>query len=167
VPNGNRCHTDADSRLPLVKKYQLKIVETVKIMLSEIERIFPNNCKNMKIDIDDVIGVRKNRSKLFNENYFANKFWDIILVLYSHEVNDSPINAQGISAKLDVSHSKILRYLGALSADDIICAYDQMAEDYFDIAHHNLSLTRVGFENAGSVIQQMRRVFAQSDHQHG
>ncbi|MEH6702460.1 hypothetical protein [Parasphingorhabdus sp.] len=120
----------------------------------------------MKIDIDDVICVRNNRSKLFNEQYFANKFWDIILVLYSHEVNDLPINAQGISTKLDISRSKILRYLGALSADDIICAYDQMAEDHFDIAHDNLSLTRVGFENAGSVIQQMRRVFAQSEHQH-
>ena len=131
-------------------------------MLSEIERIFPNNCKNMKIDIDDVIGVRKNRSQLFNEQYFANKFWDIILVLYSQEVNDRPINAQGISSKLDIDQGKVLRYLNVLSADNIICAYDQMAEDQFNIAHDNLSLTRAGFENAATVIQQMRRVFGQS-----
>tara|TARA_R110001599_G_scaffold223639_1_gene422819 strand:+ start:23926 stop:24321 length:396 start_codon:yes stop_codon:yes gene_type:complete len=131
-------------------------------MLSEIERIFPNNCKNMKIDIDDVIGVRKNRSQLFNEQYFANKFWDIILVLYSQEVNDRPINAQGISSKLDIDQGKVLRYLNVLSADNIICAYDQMAEDQFNIAHDNLSLTRAGFENAATVVQQMRRVFGQS-----
>lgn len=116
----------------------------------------------MKIDIDDVIGVRKNRSQLFNEQYFANKFWDIILVLYSQEVNDRPINAQGISSKLDIDQGKVLRYLNVLSADNIICAYDQMAEDQFNIAHDNLSLTRAGFENAATVVQQMRRVFGQS-----
>jgi|TARA_R110000772_G_scaffold18400_30_gene51773 DNA-binding MarR family transcriptional regulator len=135
-------------------------------MLSEIERIFPNNCKNMKIDIDDVIGVRKNRSQLFNEQYFANKFWDIILVLYSQEVNDRPINAQGISSKLDIDQGKVLRYLKVLSADNLVCAYDQMAEDQFNIADDNLSLTRAGFENTATVIQQMRRVFGQSENQH-
>jgi DNA-binding MarR family transcriptional regulator len=135
-------------------------------MLSEIERIFPNNCKNMKIDIDDVIGVRKNRSQLFNEQYFANKFWDIILVLYSQEVNDRPINAQGISSKLDIDQGKVLRYLKVLSADNLVCAYDQMAADQFNIADDNLSLTRAGFENTATVIQQMRRVFGQSENQH-
>lgn len=120
----------------------------------------------MKIDIDDVIGVRKNRSQLFNEQYFANKFWDIILVLYSQEVNDLPINAQGISSKLDIDQGKVLRYLKVLSADNLVCAYDQMAEDQFNIADDNLSLTRAGFENTATVIQQMRRVFGQSENQH-
>ena len=129
-------------------------------MLSEIERFFPNNCKNMKIDIDDVISVRSNRSQLFNHQYFSNKFWDIILILYSHEINDFPINAREISEKLDIDYNSILRYLAVLFADDIICAYDRVAENSFDLGQGNLSLTRVGFENAGTVIQQTRRVFA-------
>ena len=136
-------------------------------MLSQIERIFPNNCKNMKIDIDDVISVRNNRSTLFNHHYFSNKFWDIILILYSHEINDLPINAQEISKKLDIDYKSVLRYLAILFADDIIGAYDRMAEDRFDLAQDNLSLTRVGFENAGTVIQQTRRVFAQNEQQPG
>lgn len=136
-------------------------------MLSEIERIFPTNCKNMKIDIDDVISVRTNRAKLFNHQYFTNKFWDIILILYSHEINDFPINAQEISVKLDADYNSVLRYLAALCADDIICAYDKMAEDRFDFARDNLSLTQVGFKNTGTIIQQTRRVFAQDSKQSG
>lgn len=131
-------------------------------MLSEIERFFPNNCKNMKIDIDDVISVRSNRSQLFNHQYFSNKFWDIILILYSHEINDFPINARGISEKLDIAYNSVLRYLAILFADDIICAYDETAEDSFNLGQDNLSLTRAGSENAGTVIQQTRRVFAQN-----
>lgn len=130
-------------------------------MLSQIERIFPNNCKNMKIDIDDVISVRLNRGKLFNSDYFTNKFWDIILILYSHEVNGFPIDAQAMAAKLDVSYEITLRYLNALLTDDIICAYEKMEDEIFDVAHDNLSLTRAGFENTGTIIQQMRHIFAQ------
>lgn len=116
----------------------------------------------MKIDINDIISVRNNRSKLFNHQYFTNKFWDIILILYGHEINDSAINAQGISEKLDINYDSVLRYLAILFDDDIICAFDGMAEDSLDLGQDNLSLTRLGFENAGTVIQQTRRIFAQN-----
>ena len=99
-------------------------------MLSEIERIFPNNCNNMQIDIDAIVSVRKKRSELFNEQYFTNKFWDIILLLYSHEINDLPIDSSAIE------------------------------EDCFDLARDNLSLTRRGFENAGTIVQQTRKIFS-------
>ena len=130
-------------------------------MLSQIERIFPNNCKNMKIDIDDVISVRNNRGKLFNADYFTNKFWDIILILYSHEVNGFPIDVHTMASKLDVSYETTVRYLNALLSDDIICAYEKGDDDSFDVEYDNLSLTRAGFENTGTIIQQMRRIFAQ------
>ena len=130
-------------------------------MLSQIERIFPNNCRNMKIDIDDVISVRNNRKQLFNADYFSNRFWDIILVLYSHEVNGMPIDAQAMTAKLDLRHDIVLRYLNVLASDNIICAFDKKEDDEFDVARDNLSLTQTGFENTGTIIQQMRRVFTQ------
>tara|TARA_R110000824_G_scaffold328487_2_gene515348 strand:- start:47 stop:412 length:366 start_codon:yes stop_codon:yes gene_type:complete len=116
----------------------------------------------MKINIDDLISARKNRSKLFNNQYFSNKSWDIILILYSHEINDLPINARDISSKLDMNDRSVLRYLNMLFADNIICACDKMAEDCFDVAQDHLSLTRPGFENTGTIIQQMRSVFTQN-----
>lgn len=129
-------------------------------MLSEIERIFPTMCTNMKIDIGEVVSVRKNRSKLFNEQYFTNKFWDIILLLYSYEINALPIDANGISRNLDLNHRAVLRYLKVLSADGIICAYDESADGSVNLACDNLSLTRLGFENAGTIVQQTRKIFA-------
>lgn len=129
-------------------------------MLSEIERIFPNICNNIQIDIDKIVSVRKNRSKLFNEQYFTNKFWDIILLLYSHEINDLPIDSSAIARHLELSRTSVLRYLMVLLNDDIICAYDLKEEDCFDLARDNLSLTRRGFENAGTIIQQTRKIFS-------
>jgi hypothetical protein len=116
----------------------------------------------MKIDIDDVISVRNNRSKLFNSQYFTNKFWDIILILYSHEINGLPIMSREVAIKLNANHNSVLRYLNILFADNVICAYDKMAEDEFDVARDHLSLTRAGFENTGAIVQQMRRIFAQT-----
>ena len=129
-------------------------------MLSEIERIFPNNCNNMQIDIDAIVSVRKNRSELFNEQYFTNKFWDIILLLYSHEINDLPIDSNAIARHLEISRTSVLRYLTALLNDDIVCAYDLKEEDCFDLSRDNLSLTRRGFENAGTIVQQTRKIFS-------
>ena len=129
-------------------------------MLSKIERILPANCNTMKINIDGLISARKNRNKFFNNQYFSNKSWDIILILYSHEINDLPINAKDISSKLDMNFRSALRYLNMLYADDIICAYDRLAEDSFDVARDPLSLTRTGFENTGTIIQQTRSLFA-------
>jgi len=129
-------------------------------MLSEIERIFPSNYNNMQIDIDAIVSVRKNRSELFNEQYFTNKFWDIILLLYSHEINDLPIDSNAIAQHLELSRTSVLRYLTALLNDDIVCAYDLKEEDCFDLARDNLSLTRRGFENAGTIVQQTRKIFS-------
>ena len=129
-------------------------------MLSEIERIFPTICTNMKIDIDEIVSVRKNRSTLFNEQYFTNKFWDIILLLYSHEINDLPINTDKIAEHLELSETSVLRYLNVLLDDDVICAYDLKEEEGFDIGRDNLSLTRRRFENAGAIVQQTRKIFS-------
>jgi hypothetical protein len=129
-------------------------------MLSEIERIFPHIQKGYNVDIDDIISIRNNRSKLFNPQYFANKFWDIMLLLYGREINSLPINANEIAQTLDINPSSALRYLKVLHADGIICAYDRTTEDCLDIARDNLSLTRPGFENTGAIIQQTRKVFA-------
>lgn len=129
-------------------------------MLSDIERVFPTICTNMKIDIDEIVSVRKNRSELFNEQYFTSKFWDIILLLYSHEINDCPINAHEISKNLDINGAAVLRYLNVLFADDIICAYENKADDRFELARDNLSLTRLGFENTRTIIQQTCKIFA-------
>jgi hypothetical protein len=133
--------------------------EELKIMLTEIERIFPTMCTNMKIDIDQIVTIRKSRSELFNEQYFTNKFWDIILLLYSHEINEQPIDAKTIASKLEISHASVMRYLQVLFADDIIADYEGAAGKSFDLECDHLSLTRLGFENAGSIIQQTRKVF--------
>ncbi|WP_173203180.1 hypothetical protein [Sphingopyxis sp. BSNA05] len=104
--------------------------------------------------------ARKNRSALFNEQYFTNKFWDIILLLYSHEINDLPIDSSAIAKQLEMSRTSVLRYLTALVNDDIVCAYDLKEEDCFDLARDNLSLTRRGFENAGIIVEQTRKIFS-------
>ncbi len=131
-------------------------------MLSEIERIFPTICTNMKIDINGLIAIRKSRSKLFNETYFSNKFWDIILLLYGSEINEHPVDAKAIAANLEIGEASAMRYLQALFADDIICADNGTASKPFNLAEDSLSLTARGFENAATVIQQMRMVFATS-----
>ncbi len=113
----------------------------------------------MKIEVDQIVKVRKNRNKLFNEQYFTNKFWDIILLLYSHEINGLPIDANGISRNLDLNHRQVVRYLEVLLADDIICAYEQTVEESFNIACDNLSLTKAGFENVETIMQQTRDIF--------
>ena len=133
--------------------------EEYKIMLPEIERIFPTILTNMKIDIYQLVTVRKNRGKLFNDKYFSNKFWDIILLLYSHEINELPIDCTVIAENLEISHTSVARYLHALFADDIICAYDEAVGSGFDLENDNLSLTRLGFENTARVVQQIRQVF--------
>lgn len=132
-------------------------------MLSEIERIFPTICSNMKIDIGDVVTVRKTREELFNPQYFSNKFWDIILLIYSHEINAKPINLKAISEHLDLDRRSTARYLDALFADGIICAYDKMTDEHFNLASDDLSLTQLGFENTGTIIRQTRKIFAQSN----
>lgn len=114
----------------------------------------------MKVDIDQIVTVRKNRSKLFNEQYFTSKFWDIILLLYSHETNGLPVDANEISRNLDLNHRQVVRYLKVLLADDIICAYEQTVEESLNIACDNLSLTKTGFENVETIIQQTRNIFA-------
>lgn len=129
-------------------------------MLSEIERFFPNNCKNVEIDIGAIVSARKTRSALFNEQYFSNKFWDIILLLYSHEVNDLPVDSVDIAKYLEIDQTSVLRYLAALVNDDIVCAYDLQEEECFDFTRDKLSLTRRGFENAGIVVQKTRRVYS-------
>lgn len=131
-------------------------------MLSEIEQIFPTICTNMKLDIDQIVEVRKNRSKLFNEQYFTNRFWDIILLLYAHEINGLPIDAKAIAKNLTLSNASVLRYLQALFDDDVICAFDGKTEEPVDLANDNLTLTSLGFENVGTIIQQTRRVFDSS-----
>ncbi|VWX58532.1 hypothetical protein [Sphingorhabdus sp. 109] len=127
-------------------------------MLSEIERIFPTNCSNVKVDIAAMAAARKKRSELFNEQYFTNKFWDIILLLYSHEINELPIDSAEIANHLEIDQSSVLRYLTALENDDIVCAYDLAEDDCFDLARDKLSLTRSGFENAGIIVQQVRKI---------
>lgn len=133
--------------------------EENKIMLSEIERIFPTIFTNMKIDIYQLVTVRKNRAKLFNDKYFSNKFWDIILLLYSHEINELPIDCKVIAENLEISHASVARYLQALFADGIVCAYDEAAGPGFDLENDNLSLTPLGFENTARVVQQIRQIF--------
>ncbi|WP_415178560.1 hypothetical protein [Parasphingorhabdus sp.] len=133
--------------------------EVNKIMLSEIERIFPTIFTNIKIDIYQLVTVRKNRAKLFNDKYFSNKFWDIILLLYSHEINELPIDSKVIAENLELSHTSVARYLHALFADGIVCAYDEAAGSGFDLENDNLSLTQQGFENTARVVQQVRQIF--------
>lgn len=131
-------------------------------MLSEIEQIFPTICTNMKLDIDEIVSVRKNRSKLFNEQYFTNRFWDIILLLYGHEINALPIDAKAIAKNLELGDRSVLRYLQVLFDDDVICAFDGTTEEPVDLARNNLTLTLLGFENVGTIIQQTRKVFDSS-----
>ncbi|WP_339693132.1 hypothetical protein [uncultured Parasphingorhabdus sp.] len=57
-----------------------------------------------------------------------------------------------------------MRYLKVLLADDIICAHDQTVEQSFNIACDNLYLTKSGFENVETIMQQTRDIFA-SNHE--
>ena len=128
-------------------------------MLSEIERNIPNIYGNKNLDINELISLRKNRNKLFGQQYFTDNFWDIILLLYLHKRDDRIINAHGLSNSLDIASDAILRYLNVLYADNIICAYDEIANDRVDLANDNLSLTALGFENTGIIIQQTSNIF--------
>lgn len=129
-------------------------------MISEFERNFFNNYNGICDEIDGLISVRKNREDLFNEQYFTNRFWDIILLLYKHDIDQQPVNADIIAKDLGIARNSILRYLTVLLADKIICSYDNRASLSFDITSDSLSLTRLGFKNAESIIQQTRTVFA-------
>ncbi|MEH6789144.1 hypothetical protein [Parasphingorhabdus sp.] len=113
----------------------------------------------MKIDVDALITVRKNRGELFREEYFSNRFWDVILTLYSHDINERPINTDGLAENLKLSQAAVVRHLTVLAADGFVCGYEGGSDADLDLATDNLALTSKGFENAGTVIRQMRRVF--------
>jgi len=114
----------------------------------------------MKIDVDQIVTVRKHRGKLFRKDYFGSYFWDIILILYSHEINERPVDAREVARRLDLRQSAVLRYLKILFADGFVCAYEHGTDQEFDTARDCLALTRQGFENAGAVIQRMRTIFS-------
>ncbi|WP_339827213.1 hypothetical protein [uncultured Parasphingorhabdus sp.] len=118
----------------------------------------------MKIYIDQIVTIRKNRSELFNEQYFASKFWDIILLLYSHGTNGLPADANGISRSLDLNHRQVVRYLKVLLADGIICGFEQTVEGCLNVACDNISLTKTGFGNVETIMQQTRNIAA-SNHE--
>ncbi|MEH6756558.1 MAG: hypothetical protein V7676_03490 [Parasphingorhabdus sp.] len=134
-------------------------------MITEIERIYPiifdKNHKEDKnnINIHELVSVRQNRNKLFGREYFTDHFWDIILLLYIHQIDDCSINAATLSNKMDISHSATMRYLNVLYTDSFICARKKMTDDQFDLALDDLSLTSPGFENAELVIQQTSDIF--------
>ncbi|WP_417594091.1 hypothetical protein [Parasphingorhabdus sp.] len=132
----------------------------LNIMLSDLERIFPNICTHNKNDIDQIVIVRNNRGKLFGEQHFSTKFWDIILLIYSREINEFPIDAAEISRNLEISLRQVVRYLKVLLADNIICAYEGSSQNSFNIACDNLSLTKTGFANVGTIMDQTRDIFA-------
>lgn len=114
----------------------------------------------MKIDVDQIVTVRKQRGKLFRKEYFGNHFWDIILLLYSHQVSERPLDAPEIASRLELGHPVVLRYLKVLLADGFVCGGEKGADDDFNIASDRLALTRQGFDNAGTVIHRIRKVFA-------
>ena len=129
-------------------------------MLSQIERIFPTSCSSMKIDVDEIVSARKHRGQLFREQYFDNRFWDIILILYSHAVNERPVDAKDIAGRLEIGHSGVMRYSEILVSDGFVCGQTEAENEGLDIARDRLALTRQGFDNAGAVIDRMRRIFA-------
>ena len=128
-------------------------------MLSQIERIFPTACPSIKIDVDEIVSARKERSQLFREEYFGGHFWDILFILYGHAVNECPVDVQGLASKLELSPSTVLRHIKVLSADGFVCGHGRDAGEAFDFERDPVALTRQGFDNAGTVILRMRRIF--------
>ena len=134
-------------------------------MLSDIERLSPIFGNKMIIDIEKLIAARRSRGDLFNSQYFTNKFWDILLVLYNCEIQGHCIDAKGLSARLEIDQRMLLRYLNVLVADEIICSFESTRHDRFDLAVGNLSLTRTGSEKIRSIIQQPYGVTASETRQ--
>ena len=128
-------------------------------MLSQIERIFPTACLSIKIDVDEIVSAREERSRLFREEYLGGHFWDILFILYGHGVNECPLDVQGLANKLELSHSTVLRHIKILSADGFVCTHGHEAGEAFDFDRDPVALTRQGFDNAGTVILRMRRIF--------
>lgn len=128
-------------------------------MLSQIERIFPTACLSIKIDVDEIVSAREERSRLFREEYLGGHFWDILFILYGHAVNECPLDVQRLANKLELSHSTVLRHIKILSADGFVCTHGHEAGEAFDFDRDPVALTRQGFDNAGTVILRMRRIF--------
>ncbi len=82
------------------------------------------------------------------------------MLLYSHQVSERPLDAPEIASRLELGHPVVLRYLEVLLADGFVCAGENGADEDFDIARDRLALTRQGFDNVGTVIHRLRKVFA-------